>query len=331
MEHPRHPLVSIGLPVYNGESGIVRALDGLLGQDYSNLEILISDNASTDATQRICEQYARQDPRVKYFRSPLNHPVGWNFNRVFELSSGEYFMWAAHDDQREPTFVSACVERMEQCPDAVLCQAYTAVSVQGRPGILYVARLDSFEAATSLVGRYRETLKQFPATAIYGLVRAPAMRATHLFREVMGTEASFIQELSIHGRFVQVPRVLFRYCARETWNTIDQDARMWRAKAKERWYFPFMRLFADHSHRLACAEIPVWMKLRLWTVLAAHESRRLLLRSMIRLAGMCCPASKKEAVGRAVYRRWLQNRNLEVVSADLFMERVCKPQLGWWS
>jgi len=86
MELDRHPLVSVGVPVFNGESGLSRCLDGLLRQDYPHLEIIISDNASTDATPSICERYARIDPRVKYWRAERNRGSGWNFNRVFELA-----------------------------------------------------------------------------------------------------------------------------------------------------------------------------------------------------------------------------------------------------
>ena len=241
-------------------------------------------------------------------------------------------MWAAHDDRREPTFVSACVERMEQCPDAVLCQAHTAVSVRGRPELLDVASLDSFDCAAGLVARYRETLKRFPATAVYGLYRASAVRKTHLFLRVMGTDVSFVQELSIQGRFIQVPRVLFRYDSRERWNTVHQDAQYFLGtKTKPWWYLPFVALFVDHCRRLASAAIPLSMKLRLSSVLVAHEIRRLARRAFIRTAGWCCPAPMKETLARAICRRWMHNPNVVVVSPEPFMTHACKPQLGWWT
>ena len=99
MENENQPLVSIGVPVFNGEKGLAVALDSLIGQDYHNLEIIISDNASTDATSKICEEYVGKDSRIKYSRLEENIGAALNFNRVFERSSGKYFMWAAHDDQ----------------------------------------------------------------------------------------------------------------------------------------------------------------------------------------------------------------------------------------
>ena len=106
----RHPLVSIGIPVYNGESSIEQALDALRAQTYDNLELVISDNASTDSTSEICRQYAAKDRRIKYFRNPVNVGLYENFRRVVTLSTGEYFMWAAADDLKPPTAVEYCVQ-----------------------------------------------------------------------------------------------------------------------------------------------------------------------------------------------------------------------------
>lgn len=99
------PLVSIGMPVYNGERYIRQALDSLLAQDYANFELIISDNVSTDGTQGICLEYAARDERIRYYRNETNLGALRNFNRVFELSSGKYFMWAAHDDVWNPAYV----------------------------------------------------------------------------------------------------------------------------------------------------------------------------------------------------------------------------------
>ncbi len=331
MEDEDQPLVSIGMPVFNGEKGVAGALDSLLGQDYRNLEIIISDNASTDATPEICGTYVRKDPRVKYYRSGKNLGAIWNFNRVFEHSSGKYFMWAAHDDQREPSFVSACVEKMEQCPEAALCQVHTAMFVEGREEMLCVANLDSFEGVTGLVERYQVTLKRFPATAIYGLYRSSAMHKTQVYQQSIATDLAFIQELSIQGEFVQVPRVLFNYFGRKKWNDVHQDYRVLFGKEKKPlWYLPFVVLFCNHWKRVACAMIPFGVKLRLWGVLIEYETGQAALKILIKVAGLFCPERWKEKLGCAIYWRWMHNTNVKVGCEDLFLERVIKPRLGWW-
>ena len=331
MKDENQPLVSIGVPVYNGEKGLARALDSLLGQDYSNLEIIISDNASTDATAKICEKYVLKDTRVKYSRSEENQGTIVNFNLVFKLSSGKYFMWSAHDDRHETSFVSACVEKMEQCPEAALCQAHTAMFIEGRREMLCVANLDSFEGVTGLVERYRETLKHFPATAIYGLYRSSAMRKTRMFQKVMATDLAFIQELSINGNFVQVPKVLFNYFGRKKWNTVHQDYRVFFGKDKKPWwYLPFVALFCNHWNRVASAAVPFGVKLRLWWVLLEHEAGQVALKVLIKISGRACPAAWKETLARAIYQRWMRGPNLQVGCEDLLLERVIKPKLGWW-
>ena len=331
MENENSPLVSIGVPVFNGEKGLALALDALLEQDYSNIEIIISDNGSTDATPEICEEYLNKDSRVKYYRSEENFGSPWNFTRLFKVSSGKYFMWAAHDDIRELSFVSACVSKMEQYPEAALCQTHTAMFIEGRKEMLCDVNLDSFEGVTGLVERYRETLNHFPATAMYGLFRSSLMRKTRLFEAVIATDLAFIQELSIYGSFVQVPRVLFNYFGREKWNTVHQDYKVFFGKdRKPWWYLPFVALFCNHWSRVASASVSFSVKLRLWSVLLEHEIGQVALKILIKVSGRACPSAWKERLACLIYERWMRGPNLRIVCEDLLLERVIKPKLGWW-
>src|SRR4051794_17704887 len=93
---PSYPEVSICLPVYNGENYVGEAIRSILGQSFENLELIISDNASTDETARICQAFAAQDSRVRYVRSPVNRGLAWNHNRAFALARGRYAMWIGH-------------------------------------------------------------------------------------------------------------------------------------------------------------------------------------------------------------------------------------------
>jgi glycosyltransferase involved in cell wall biosynthesis len=98
----RAPHVSIGLPVYNGEPFIREALDSLLMQTFTDFEVIISDNASSDRTEAICREYATRDKRIRYLRQAKNLGASTNFQFVLEEAVGEYFMWAAADDIRSP-------------------------------------------------------------------------------------------------------------------------------------------------------------------------------------------------------------------------------------
>ena len=111
------PLVSIGLPVFNGAGRIAVTIEGLLTQTYKNFELIISDNGSADETEKICRNFAAQDNRIKYVRQATNIGATLNFKFVLEQSQGKYFFWAACDDARSPDFVEVNVAFLEANPD----------------------------------------------------------------------------------------------------------------------------------------------------------------------------------------------------------------------
>jgi len=117
--------VSIGLPVFNGEKYIQPALDSLLAQSYDNFELNISDNASTDGTEAICRLYAAKDHRVHYYRQPRNVGLMGNWRCVLQLASGEYFMWAQHDDCWSMNYIGTLLECLLACPSAILAAGRT--------------------------------------------------------------------------------------------------------------------------------------------------------------------------------------------------------------
>src|SRR6201997_3215495 len=129
---PSIPLVSVGLFVYNGERYIEETLDSILSQTFTDFELIISDNASTDRTGEIAQAYAKCDHRIRYYRSEKNMGAGWNARRVYELATGKYFKWAAVDDLLEPDLLQRCVEILESDPGCVVAYARTKeVDVNG--------------------------------------------------------------------------------------------------------------------------------------------------------------------------------------------------------
>jgi glycosyltransferase involved in cell wall biosynthesis len=101
------PKVSIGLPVYDGERYVDEAIASLLGQTFEDLELLISDNASSDV---ICRAWAARDSRVTHSRNPTNLGAAANYGRVLSMARGELFKWAAHDNVTAATYVAKAVE-----------------------------------------------------------------------------------------------------------------------------------------------------------------------------------------------------------------------------
>ena len=174
MIEPR-PLVSLGVPIYNGEKLLCPALDALLEQTYTHLEIVIVDNASGDGTEAICRQYTERDPRIRYYRNPTNVGVYANFRRVVELSTGEYFMWTAVDDYRPSTVIENCVNAILQGPRAVMAHGPILVKGEGNPALVPIAN-DMDLSSNDSEERIRTFTTQMTHNAmLYGLYRRNAL------------------------------------------------------------------------------------------------------------------------------------------------------------
>jgi len=200
------------MPLYNAERYVREALDALLAQDYANFELIISDNASTDATADICREYAARDGRIRYQRAESNMGAVWNFRRVFELSGGEYFMWAAFDDLRAPEYLSRCVAALESRPDAVMC--CTGVRIIDEDG--REVRESDFPLGIRMGGR--EVAQRVRAISrslywydFYGLMRRAVLASTRLPQPSWGFDVILMLEMSLRGEVLLVPQKLFSY------------------------------------------------------------------------------------------------------------------------
>ncbi len=169
------PLVSIGLPVYDGMPYLRTAVETLLKQDYPHLEIIISDNASTDGTSEYCRALAEVHARVQYLRNSENVGPSENFRRVLGHASGEYFMWASHDDKWSEHYVSALVRTLGARPDAVLA---TPTVIHIRPdGTLCNEPPDRPATGASEMGNLALLYEDHAASWIYGLWQIAWLRA----------------------------------------------------------------------------------------------------------------------------------------------------------
>jgi glycosyltransferase involved in cell wall biosynthesis len=196
------------MPVYNGGKYLRRALDSLLAQDHAPLEIVISDNASTDETEQICREYADRDPRISYHRQATNIGAVSNFNRVLGLARGEFFMWAAFDDLWEPDYVSACLQVLAASPAAALCHpAWQRMELDGTHWGPPCGARSVREARNWR--RWRRVVRDWPThAAIYGLMRRDAALATRGIQKCLSCDLVFIAELVLQGEIVGLNRVL---------------------------------------------------------------------------------------------------------------------------
>lgn len=203
------PRLSIGLPVYNGENYLREALDSILSQSFKDLELIISDNASTDATEQICREYAGKDQRIQYYRNNVNLGAAKNFNLVFELSKGEYFKWAAHDDILAPDFLLKCIQVLDNNTSVVLCCTKTQfIDEQGHFLSNYERKFKFDDQSPS--HRFSDlALLNHGCYPVFGVIRSEVLKTTPLIGNYTSSDRVLIGELSLHGPFIEIPEYLF--------------------------------------------------------------------------------------------------------------------------
>lgn len=206
----RPPLVTIGLPTYNGSKYLPATLDALLAQDLEDFELVISDNGSTDATAAIAAEAAGADRRVRYERSATNRGAAWNYNRVLALARGRYFKWAADDDLCEPSFLSRCVEILEASPAAVVAYPQTLIIGPGGETVGPLEDGDLDLRADDPVERLRQLLDhRVEWHPVFGVIRTDVLRLTLGISTLHLSDVALLAELSLLGQFHQVPERLF--------------------------------------------------------------------------------------------------------------------------
>lgn len=204
------PLVSIGLPVYNGAAYVSEAIESVLSQTMRDLELVICDNCSSDETQAICERYAASDPRVRYHRNPRNLGAGPNYDLCFHLARGTYFKWAAHDDKLATNYLELAVAALDARPDAVLCTVGIC-EIDADGGTLRVfANQFVRSGSMSMARRFGGLIHtRHQCEDFFGLYRRQALIGSGLHDNYSGSDRVLLAEMALRGPWVSVPDPLF--------------------------------------------------------------------------------------------------------------------------
>lgn len=203
------PLVTIGMPIRNGDPYFERALASVLAQDYPNLEIVVSDNGSTDGTPAVLANAAAADPRIRVFRQSETLTAFDNFAWVLSQGQGRYFMWAAHDDLRPSNYVSSLVATLEANSEAVL--AFGDLRVSPVFGEAYIDKPFDYETqGTGRLSRMRRTAF-LQCYHIYGVWRADALRRIPFIFNAWWPDLPLMIAAASLGEFCRVRGVNFDY------------------------------------------------------------------------------------------------------------------------
>ncbi|GAB2670139.1 glycosyltransferase family 2 protein [Arenimonas aestuarii] len=195
-----HPLVSIGVPVFNEAAHIDEALASLRSQDYPNLEIIICDNASTDETLAICRRHAAEDARIRIDVAPANRGVTANFRRAADLASGEFFMWASGHDLWTPGLVSECVDLLIAHPSASLAHASTEWI--GPDGLPYPRRSGWSDTRGMAPAARFFTVFWGSMNPVLGVMRLDRLRECGPLPATVGGDLLLLSALSLSGDFL---------------------------------------------------------------------------------------------------------------------------------
>ena len=202
--------MSVGLPVYNGGRYLREAVESVLAQDLEDYEPILCDNASTDATEGICREYAARDPRVRYERADENRGAAWNYNRAVGLARGTYFRWQPYDDRIAPTCLSRCLAELEERGPGVVL-AYPKTLLMDAEG----ESLGEYEDRTECLSprpheRIRSLLRNLVlCNAVLGVTRLEVLRSTRLMGSWQASDKTLLLELALRGCIVEVPERLF--------------------------------------------------------------------------------------------------------------------------
>ena len=268
------PAVTIGIPVYNGERYLEEAIRSVLAQTHRDLELVISDNASTDRTAEICRDYALQDGRVRYFRNPTNLGAAPNYNLVFSHARGRFFKWLAHDDLITPTFVekaTACSGSASGCGDVQL--GGLLYRQQGGPLGLYDTQLGKADVASPSRRLAQVTLPSHSCVDFFGMFRRSALEGSLLHGSFHGADRALLAQMSLRGRMIQIPEPLVQMREHENRYTRSQlraaDRASWHdTSVRGRVSFPTWRLYVEYLKMVRAAQLGSGELMRCYAVLA---------------------------------------------------------------
>lgn len=272
MTNPELPLISIGMPVRNEARFLQQALDSLLNQVGVHTEIIISDNASTDATESICRRYCSSHPQIRYHRFEENVGVSTNFARVMQEAQGEYFIWASGHDLWDSNYLQECSSMLEQNPEAMIAFGTTRwIDAEGQSFPRITGWCDT--RGMSIIGRYFAVFWG-NMNPIIALIRTRNLQRQTV-DDMVGVDLAILLSLVMQGDFVHAYKT--GWCRREFRKEVHYQQKLERYRSSDyalssSWlgcHFPLARLPVRIVSDLFASRVVFSQKLMITMILLA--------------------------------------------------------------
>ncbi len=203
------PRVTIGFATYNVERYLSGAFDAVLAQDYTDFEVVVCDNGSTDSTWEICQRYADKDSRFRIQQNETNVGYAANVARMVSVARGEFFRLTSHDDLMAPTLLSRCVAALDANQRAVL--AYPrGIAIDADGEVICPSPGERAYNSPSPSRRIVDLVRAWAhCNEVFGLVRTDVLRNTRLAGTYISSDRRLLVELIARGEFELVDEHLF--------------------------------------------------------------------------------------------------------------------------
>lgn len=199
MVSSNRPLVSVCVPTYNGEDKLKLAIQKIQEQTYPNLEIIISDNFSSDGTQELCKTLVFEDERIKYFRHEKNHGPTVNFEFSRKKATGKYFLWHADDDYLDSSYIEMCVDELEKNQSCVLVSGVAKFRNNHKGEILYFGNIIQLDYSLALLRFMKYLWSAADNSIFYGVYRVEQIQDCHL-PNVLAGDWIWVSQVVLKGR-----------------------------------------------------------------------------------------------------------------------------------
>lgn len=278
---------TFGFPVYQGENFLDHSLSSARDQDYPSLEIVVSDNASTDGTAVIVKRHAAEDPRVTLLTQTRNLGATENYNAVFRACQTEFFAWNAHDDFSTSDFISSAVRALDDHPEAVVAIA-TPFWVDAQDVKILSIDIPPDLESSSPAKRFRSAARGAPAALVFGLFRSNVVAQSHLHGAYSGSDRAFVAEMMLYGNAVMAGASEFylREHPERSVRRFEREAKGKSGHLREAWFatdranrivFPAWRRYRSYGQAVFGAPLSPtqrWSCLLAWLMLLFDDGQR---------------------------------------------------------